>query len=82
MNAQVAIPRPAKGVAMAEKDRGREEHERYRRIEGEDDDVQGHRFSEDLTGGDDVAGHVQSKDDEEDVAGHVTPPQSKRGSHP
>jgi hypothetical protein len=81
---------------MAEKDRGPEK-ERDRRIEGEGDDVQGHRFSEDLTGGDDVqghhfsedltrgddvAGHIQSKDEEEDVAGHVTPPQSIRGSHP
>ena len=66
---------------MAEKDRGRE-NERYGRLEGEGDDVQGHRFSEDLTGGDEVAGHIQSNEEEEDVAGHVTPPQSIRGSQP
>ena len=81
---------------MAEKDRGRE-NERYGRIGGEGDDVQGHRFSEDLmggddvqghrfsedlTGGDEVAGHIQSNEEEEDVAGHVTPPQSIRGSQP
>ena len=67
---------------MTEKERGRDEQERWRRREAEDDDVQGHRFSEDLTG-DDVAGHAQVReDDDEDVSGHVTPPQSKPGARP
>jgi hypothetical protein len=53
---------------MAEKERGPDRNERHRRHEIEDDDVQGHRFSEDLTGGDDVAGHVQTTDEEQEEA--------------
>jgi hypothetical protein len=59
---------------MAEKERGPDRTERHRRHEIEDDDVQGHRFSEDLTGGDDdVAGHVQTTDEEQEE----TPPESR-----
>lgn len=65
---------------MGEKERRLEGENRDRQNEDEDD-VQGHRFSEDLTG-DDVSGHVQTSDDEEDVAGHVTPPQARPGTQP
>jgi hypothetical protein len=64
-----------------EMDRERDEADRFRRRESEDDDVQGHRFSEDLSGGDDVVGHAQPEE-EEDVAGHITPPQSRPGAQP
>jgi hypothetical protein len=57
-----------KGEGMTEKRRDPDENKESRRPEIEDDDVQGHRFSEDLTGGDDVAGHVQRNNDEQEEA--------------
>jgi hypothetical protein len=68
---------------MAEKEHGPDQSERSRRDSSKDDDVQGHRFSEDLTG-DDVQGHRFSEDltGDDDVAGHVQMTDEEEDTHP
>jgi hypothetical protein len=82
---------------MADKGHGPDQSERSRRDASKDDDVQGHRFSEDLTGddvqghrfsedltGDDVQGHRFSEDltGDDDVAGHVQMTDEEEDTHP
>jgi hypothetical protein len=72
-----------KGERMAEKEHGPDQSESSRRDASKDDDVQGHRFSEDLTG-DDVQGHRFSEDvtGGDDVAGHVQMTDEEEDTHP